>query len=519
VTGFLDSGKTTLLSGMLACEEQPALAVQFESGEEELAASDGIERLAIRAIEVERDPSGAASRIAGRVKAKQPSALWIEWNGVMPFTKLHNLLLDDKLRPLVKLRGVAHCVDAERVESLLNGVGLAAREQLAACDMVIARNAGSPDALDRVSRAVRAINPGAPVYSAETESAAGVVRQELAYGKRSPIGMFSLVMAALTVGLFIGKRLLDSLNFPGNAVFSVFLGIILQAFPFLLIGTLLSSAIQVFVPQSLVERRFPKNLALGMLVAVFSGFLLPVCDCASIPVFRSLIRKKAPLPVAVTFMAAAPVINPVAIMSTWYAFNGDPGVAIARVALGVIASVLVGLVFAIPRMRANVSLAGGFDRAVCGAGIMDYSEMLAPRSGFLDKLSAYMRHAQAEFLNVGKYLVIGSFAAALLQTLGPDVSAAPTGLGGAASILFLMGMAFALSLCSSSDAAVARTFARQFPAGAVMGFLVFGPMMDIKNAVMLSCGFTGKFIVRLMAVTGAVCFAAAYAYSVWMGVR
>lgn len=45
----------------------------------------------------------------------------------------------------------------------------------------------------------------------------------------------------------------------------------------------------------------------------------------------------------------------------------------------------------------------------------------------------------------------------------------------------MMVMAFGLSLCSSSDAVITRSFAAQLPMGAIMGFLVFGPMMDIKT--------------------------------------
>jgi uncharacterized membrane protein YraQ (UPF0718 family) len=80
-----------------------------------------------------------------------------------------------------------------------------------------------------------------------------------------------------------------------NTVINVFLGIILQAVPFLLIGVLLSSAIQIFIPKEWIERRFPKSIGLGMVVAILGGFCLPVCDCTSIPVFRSLVKKGIPL--------------------------------------------------------------------------------------------------------------------------------------------------------------------------------------------------------------------------------
>lgn len=84
-----------------------------------------------------------------------------------------------------------------------------------------------------------------------------------------------------------------------------------------------------------------------MLVAILGGFCLPVCDCASIPIFRSLVKKGISLPVAITFMTATPVINPVVILSTYYAFNNNMTTVIGRICFGIIAAVIIGLVFAI----------------------------------------------------------------------------------------------------------------------------------------------------------------------------
>ena len=48
--------------------------------------------------------------------------------------------------------------------------------------------------------------------------------------------------------------------------------------------------------------------------------------------------------------------------------------------------------------------------------------------------------------------------------------------------------------------------AGSLPVGAVLGFLVFGPMMDIKNAAMLLSGFKSSFVIRLFVTTFLVCF-------------
>ena len=79
----------------------------------------------------------------------------------------------------------------------------------------------------------------------------------------------------------------------------------------------------------------------------------------------------------------------------------------------------------------------------------------------------------------------------------------------------MMGLAFVLSLCSSSDAVVARSMAASLPAGAVLGFLVFGPMMDIKNAAMLLSGFKSAFVVRLFVTAFLVCFLVMMLFMLW----
>ena len=121
------------------------------------------------------------------------------------------------------------------------------------------------------------------------------------------------------------------------------------------------------------------------------------------------------------------------------------------------------------------------------------------------KLSLYLRHTQTEFFSVGKYLVLGALVSALFQTLDRSFPWGNGGDGLFLPLLVLMGMAFFLSLCSSADAVVARSFAGQFPMGALMGFMVFGPMMDIKNLILLSGGFSRKFVLRLCLTSFCIC--------------
>ena len=311
-----------------------------------------------------------------------------------------------------------------------------------------------------------------------------------------------LLLLALACGVVLCLRQL--LGTELNTTITVFLGIMLQAVPFLLIGVLLSSAIQLFLSQQFIERFFPKNRIGGTLFAILAGAALPVCDCASIPIFRSLLRKGIPVSTAVTFMLVTPVINPVVLFSTYVAFTGNWHIVACRAGLGIVCAVLVGLTFC----RTPVSAAGsGLDLSgvlcTCGSGGQ-------AAEGWRGTLLGYLRHTQTEFFTVGKYLTAGAFVSAIMQSLTKKLPLTNSS-GLLLPLLTMMALAFLLSLCSSSDAVVGRSFSAQLPMGAVMAFLVFGPMMDIKNVIMLSGSLPKKFILRLAVTVFVIDAAVVYA--------
>ena len=512
VTGFLDAGKTTFLNNLLSRKDWRdvrILVAQFEAGEEEFRSRyNNCHNLVFPKKALERQPNQIAGQIRGFIQDHEVDEIWIEWNGIVPFSQLQELLLDPLLRGLCKIQKVIHVADAAVIENLLGRTGSALPGQIASSDFAVVRSTRSPDALKRIRRLLDGINPGIHIYGIK---AYDDLYKQLFCKKENPVNIFFLAVLLIVVLHLVAKPVLESSGIPVDTVINIFLGIILQAVPFLLIGVLLSSAIQIFIPKEWIERRFPKSPGLGMVVAVLSGFCLPVCDCASVPIFRSLVKKGVPLPVAVTFMTVTPVINPVVILSTWYAFSGNMTIVIGRVCLGIISSVIIGATMGIRPPKGDVLAGGALDRLMCSCGCYEDAGSVTTLSG---KLGLFIRHSQVEFFSVGKYLVIGTFITSVFQVFGKGIFSAAQGSEGLSlSILAMMSAAFVLSLCSSSDAVIARSFANQFPMGAIMGFLVFGPMMDIKNVLMLSSGFTKRFIVRLTLTTFIVCFAVVFMLS------
>jgi uncharacterized membrane protein YraQ (UPF0718 family) len=331
-----------------------------------------------------------------------------------------------------------------------------------------------------------------------------------------------VILLFIAVGIYLFFSARRPVDWSGFLVFNtVFTSILMQAFPFMLIGILVSSALHVFVPGEFLLKLFPAKGGLGFVTALFAGIFFPVCECAIVPVVTRLARKGVSVPVAVTFMLAAPIINPIVIVSTLYAFPGQPEIALIRVGCGLAIALITGAVLHIFPEKSAVLLrqSDGHEthghpagHTACACGCCEHEH--GDGHGKITvgaKLTEMLTHAGEEFFSVGKYLIIGALAAGLTQTLVPkDTFTGLTSQSGL-SLLIMMAAAFLFSACSTSDAFIARSFQNRFTPGAVLGFMVFGPMMDIKNLLMLFSGFKKSFVLKLAFLIFALNFIVLYA--------
>ena len=320
------------------------------------------------------------------------------------------------------------------------------------------------------------------------------------HNNRQLITLF--VITAFSIFIFACMPWLSQKGIPVIKAFSVFMGIFLQAIPFLLLGVLLSSAIQIFLPDGFIEKIFSKNIVLSMLFGIFGGLFLPVCDCVSIPVFRSLIKKGVPLPAAVCFMTCSPIINPVVLLSTYYAFGNSITAVLYRTGTGILCSLLISLTFLIRQphsfFKENTETLSFCN---CGCNLEDTTLFSLD-----EKIFAFFQHAKNEFYNVAKYLLIGISISTIFQMTNMDTLKSWGNENILKAVFAAILLSFLLSLCSSSDAVIAQSLSGTFCSGALLGFLVFGPMMDIKNILMLHGYFKKEFIIRLVLTTFFVCY-------------
>jgi uncharacterized membrane protein YraQ (UPF0718 family) len=313
----------------------------------------------------------------------------------------------------------------------------------------------------------------------------------------------SIVVGTAAVATAVIWLSLATLGTPGGplaaasdqaATFAtVLLGIFIEAAPFLLLGTLASGLVEVYVSQDQLHRLIPRDPIRGAVAGALLGLFFPVCECGVVPLTRRLFHKGLPLPVGVTFLLAAPVMNPIVIASTLAAF-GPGSIFWLRMGLTLLIAMATGLVFAVERQpqrllqpAAWAPMAGGSGQPAAGAG------EAAPRGG--QKLTRALVIAVDEFFEMGRYLVVGALLAAALQTIVPQSTLLGLSAGPVISVLTLIALAVVLSICSTVDAFIALSFAGTFTTGSVIAFLVFGPMVDIKSTLM----FLGVFKRRTVA--------------------
>ncbi len=266
---------------------------------------------------------------------------------------------------------------------------------------------------------------------------------------------------------------------------SIFISILIEAIPFILIGVILSGIIQMFVSEEMIARIMPKNRFLAVLFGALAGVLFPACECGIIPITRRLLLKGVPLHAGVAFMLTAPIINPIVLFSTYIAFGNRWSVVFYRGGLALAVSLIIGVILSY-QFKDNQLLKP------------DEPGHHHHHGTLLQKLGGTLRHAIDEFFSAGKYLIIGAFIAAAMQTYVKTSTLLAIGQNDVSSSLVMMGLAFVLSLCSEVDAFIASSFSSTFSLGSLIAFLVFGAMVDIKNLLMMLAAFKKRFVFLLI---------------------
>lgn len=297
----------------------------------------------------------------------------------------------------------------------------------------------------------------------------------------------------------------------------IFLGIVLEALPFILLGSLVSSLIHQFVSEESIKKCLPKHKILGIVMASMMGIVFPICECAIVPIVRRLLKKGVPLYIAITFMISVPIINPIVLFSTFVAFKGFPEIVMLRAFMGLAVAWIVGAILSLLEIEnKEVLLPWSSDAPVCGChdGALPVSQLTTKMPRRQNPIHDVLYHTSVEFYEIGKLLIIGALISAIFKSVIPRDFLMTFGENNSLAIMAMMGFAFILSLCSEVDAFVARSFTGIFSTGSVMAFLVLGPMIDIKNYMILRATFKRSFVLFLTGLLFLLVFVMSFVSSI-----
>jgi len=304
------------------------------------------------------------------------------------------------------------------------------------------------------------------------------------------LGLALLAAAVLAGIIFQALRSGSDLPLLASVFATRFLGIFVEAVPFLLLGSITSGLIEIFIKTEDILRWLPKNQLGAALGGTFLGLAFPVCECGVVPVTRRLFTKGLPISMGIAFLLAAPFMNPIVFASTYIAFGFGP-VLVGRFVITALVAITVGMVIGAFAKPEEVLKPQSMQPL---GGTQHKPPSLPLRRQFLQAFHI----AGDEFFEMGRFLIVGSALAALMQTIVPQESLLALGTGPVFSVMFMQILAYILSVCSTVDSFLALAFVNTFTTGAIVSFLSFGPMVDIKSTLMFSGVFRRKIVMYLI---------------------
>ena len=307
----------------------------------------------------------------------------------------------------------------------------------------------------------------------------------------------AVVLALFAIDLLLPSLYPLSLSTRAQDGLTLAISVLIESLPFIALGVVLSIVVQVWVPPGVIERWLPRAAWARRAVLSLLGMLIPVCECGNVPFARGLLMRGFSVPETMTFLIAAPIVNPIVIITTHAAFGFDDGILIARLVGGYLIANLIGWLYSLHR---------------------DPDGLLTERFRETCKLVAHepggrVRRSLAQFVvelrAVMPALIIGSAIAGAVQVLVPRETLLAIGSDPALSIVAMIALAMVVSICSNVDSFFALSFASTFTPGSIVAFLLVGPLVDVKMLALLRTTFTTRTLAGVVVVVVLSAFAIA----------
>ena len=307
----------------------------------------------------------------------------------------------------------------------------------------------------------------------------------------------AVVLALFAIDLLLPSLYPLSLSTRAQDGLTLAISVLIESLPFIALGVVLSIVVQVWVPPGVIERWLPRAAWARRAVLSLLGMLIPVCECGTVPFARGLLMRGFSVPETMTFLIAAPIVNPIVIITTHAAFGFDDGILIARLVGGYLIANLIGWLYSLHRDPDGL-LTERF-RETC--------ELVAHEPG--GRVRRSLAQFVVELRAVMPALIIGSAIAGAVQVLVPRETLLAIGSDPALSIVAMIALATVVSICSNVDSFFALSFASTFTPGSIVAFLLVGPLVDVKMLALLRTTFTTRTLAGVVVVVVLSAFAIA----------
>ena len=296
------------------------------------------------------------------------------------------------------------------------------------------------------------------VHRHQHEATRGVAERRLE-------GVGALTGLALLIFLLITETTV--VNSPPQMA-TAFLGLALESAPALLLAYLMAGFMSVLLPRSSVEWMRRGSAGMQALRGMTVGLPLPICSCGVVPLYRTLIKRGAPMTAAMAFLVATPELGLDAIFLSIPLLGGT--MTVVRVLGAVIVALSVGwLVARFSPGVANRSLPQHeADEEAAGNGVVG-TVGRAIRIGFGEVVD----HT-APWIILG--LLIAAVATPMVET--GLLGRIPRGL----DVVFFAVIGMPIYVCAAAATPlVAVLLAGGVSPGAALAFLLTGPATNVTT--------------------------------------
>lgn len=299
---------------------------------------------------------------------------------------------------------------------------------------------------------------------------------------------------------------------------TLFFSLIITSLPFLLLGILISSGLLVLVDNHYLLTKLPRSRLLGAILGSSLGLIIPVGSYGNIPVTRRLLLQGISPAIAISFLIAAPTLNPIVIWLTWILFPQHPQILFFRLLIGWSMGIIVGLLLSIsppsftaPSFLANRSffLTTGSDLLTSpesqplhrsGNLIYEYKSETPTHHPWRQRWRWIVDNSWQELRELGSILLVGCAIAATLQVLIVPAQLLTWGQTPLTQLLVMPVLSLILSLGTVAGSCWLSPLNETLFSGSILAFLLFTAFADLKAIGLLFLTFRPKAILYLLLI-------------------